>query len=221
MDWLSYRYFGNSVSPQEVRERKQVMKGQKTLSTIKLLLVGIAIGFASTILFGLVLYCIEGDELSMDPKTFGNIKVWVQETPSAEDTMALDVSKMMFMAKADVPFLSVRMDKDGQVAHLSLLNEKGRVCLTMMASTGPDKWERVIYAGGDGNGNYTVGEMFVNINFNGHFDAKHVFDDTGKKVARYIYIGHIWKQVNRCNDRKAALGQTKYTFDPNSGWRKE
>ncbi len=195
------------------------MKKRRTLSTIKLLLVGIAIGFASTILFGLVLYCIEGDELPMEPKTFGDIKIWAQDTSGVEDTTALDVSKMMFMTKADVPFLSVRMDKDGQVAHLSLLNEKGRVCLTMMASTEPDKWQRVIYAGGDGNGDYTVGEMFVDINFNGHFDVKRVFDDTGEKVSSYIYIDQDWKKVDRCDLKKAIADTTTYVFDFNDGWR--
>lgn len=197
------------------------MKSQRGLSTIKLLAVGIFIGFAIIILLGFILsyYVDPGTMLTGDPKTFGDIKVWVYQPVDVESNAGQDVSKMMFMTKSNALFLSVRMNKAGEIAHLSLLDEKKRVCFTMKASAEPDKWERAIYAGNSNGDDYTIGEMFVDINFDGHFDVKHVFDDTGKKVSMSIYIDGIWKQVDRCNNRKAISGQTAYVFDKNSGWQ--
>lgn len=151
------------------------MEKRSGLSTIFVLLIGIAIGIAITILFGMILYYIEGETLSTEPKTFGDIKVWAAKVSGVKK----DVSKMMFMAKADTPFLSVRMDKAGKVAHLSLLDEKERVCFTMTASTEPNKWKRIIY-GGYNEAGIPSGEMFVDINFDGHFDIRNVLDDSGQ-----------------------------------------
>ncbi len=195
------------------------MKGQNISSTIKLLLAGIAIGIAGTILFGMVLCYIEGEELSTDPKTFGDIKVWAYKPLDVEGTVAQDVDKVLIMARNDIPFLCAsQRNKAGKVTNLSLLDEEGRVCFTMTASAEAGKWERVIYNGYIDD-NYTRTEGFVDINFDGHFDVKNVFDDTGKKLLRYIYVGLTWKEVDRCNFVKAESGQTMYVFDKDSGWR--
>jgi len=184
------------------------MENRSGSSTIFVFLIGIAIGVAITILFGMILYYIEGETLSIEPKTFGDIKVWATKVSGVKD-----VSKMMFMAKADTPFLSVHMDKVGKVAHLSLLDEKERVCFTMTASTEPSKWEHIIY-GGYNEAGIQSGEMFVDINFDGHFDTRNVLDGSGKKVSRYIYIDQIWQQVTvvtleKRNQAKRHMSLTK------------
>ena len=61
--------------------------------------------------------------------------------------------------------------------------------------------------------------MFVDVNFDGHFDIRHIFDDTEKKVSRYIYIGQDWKKVDRCDPKKAIADTTTYVFDFNDGWQ--
>lgn len=196
------------------------MKNKRTVSSMKLLFIGVGIGVGMTILWGLVLYLIEGEELSTDPKTFGDIKMWVTND---EGIKAHNVSKMLFMAKDEIPFLSIRMDKAGQVSHVSLLDEKMRVCATMTTSSEPGKWEHMIYGRYTDytDDNYTFSELYIDINFDGHFDTKYALNDIGEKVARYIHINLVWKEVERCNFREAILGEEKYTFDPNAGWRKE
>ena len=158
------------------------------------------------------------------PCSFGNIKIWVEKV-SGRDKEIYDFSKGLRLAKDDIPFILINMDKAGKISSLSITNRKN-LRFTMAASRHPGKWERAIYVGYN-DANYPTGETYVDINFDGHFDIKHVFDDAGKKVSTYIYINSSWIQVNSCDAKedgitfKAVLGQTMYVFDPNSGWHYE
>ena len=82
----------------------------------------------------------------------------------------------------------------------------------------PGKWGQANYSGRVG-----VGDFLVDINFDGRFDVKYVKDDNGKIISANIFINDKWQRVNNCRakDMTAILGETKYIFDPNSGWRKE
>jgi hypothetical protein len=151
------------------------------------------------------------------PRSFGDIRIWVEKGPANQEEN-YDVSEAMYMAKTGKPFLMVAMNNVGKVVSLSLL-EGESIRFTTTASDKPGKWERGIYGGG-GYG-YTTGECYVDINFDGHFDKKNVFDNAGRKVAREIYIDGIWQPVDHVDFQKAVSGQIKYTFNPDYGWRKE
>lgn len=154
------------------------------------------------------------------PETFGDIKIWTARPPSSKFRKDHDISKMMLVAKGDRPFLSLRMNKTGKVTHLSLLGEDGKLRFTITASKELGKWEHAIYAG-EGDGDYFVGEMFTDIDFDGQFDVKRVYDDTGKQISQHIYYNNIWETVEHGDLQKAISGQTKYRFDANSGWCEE
>ncbi len=194
------------------------MEKRRTLSTIIIFSLGFVVGVAVLILIGAIGSYIHPVTSLTWPKKFGDIKIWVDEPTDCENTSELDVSKMMFMAKRGIPFLTVGMNKSGKVAHFSLLGESERLILTMTASAEPGRWERLIYSGKDKN-DRIGGEMFIDVNFDGHFDIRHIFDDTGKKVSRYIYIDQDWKKVDRCDVKKAIADTTTYVFDFNDGWR--
>lgn len=125
---------------------------------------------------------------------------------------------MLFMTKADIPVLALHLDNTAKVSNLSLVREGPRTCLTMSASEKPGRWEHVIYAGSDG-GNFTTGEMYVDINFDGHFDTKHIFDDTGKRISSSIYYNNIWEPVDCCDFQKAVSGNISYRFSEDTGWQ--
>jgi len=150
------------------------------------------------------------------PRFFGDIKVWV-ERASANQEENYNISKAMYMAKDGKPFLVVDMNNAGKVVGLSLL-EGESIRFTMTASEEPGKWERGIYGGG-GYG-YTTGESYVDINFDGHFDVKHIFDNSGRKIASEICVNGTWQQVEHGNLQKAVSDQATYIFDTDSGWRK-
>jgi hypothetical protein len=193
------------------------VKERRVLSTIIALIIGVFIGFATSLLIGAIgSYLHPCTRLTGWPKTFGDIKVWAQDVSEIKKNTD-DVSKVMLMAKADIPFLSVDMDRTGNVVSLSLLGRRETLNFTMTASDEVGKWGRAIYAGSSSG--YTTGEMYVDINFDGHFDVKRIFDDTGKEISMYIYIDRTWTPVDRCNLQEAVLGQKKYVFDNNSGWQ--
>ncbi|MBA7661042.1 hypothetical protein ES703_69052 [subsurface metagenome] len=202
------------------------MKSQRGLSTIKLLTVGIVIGVAITILFGLILCYIEGEALSIEPKTFGDIKVWAQKPLVAEGTEVpagfyQEAHKLLWMTKDDSPFLMIAQNEAGKATGLYLLKNKDEpvLCLEPLSSLG--KWGRAKYSRGNGTGK-AVGDVFVDIDFDGQFDFKLALDSSGNLISRSIFVNGSWQKVDRCSIKKlqAAIGQTMYTFDPNSGWRR-
>jgi len=122
------------------------------------------------------------------------------------------------MSKSGIPFLTVYQDKDGNVAQLCIIDEKENILFSMAPTTEPGKWKRVTYCGYNEMGNMN-GEFFLDINFDGRFDTKHVLNDAGEKISTYIFIDRIWKQVDSANTKIAISGQTTYVFDNDSGWK--
>ena len=91
------------------------MKKGKTLHTIIILFIGFVVGVAVPILIGAIGSYVHPVTSLTWPKKFGDITIWVDKLTDSEDTSELDVSKMMYMAKGGILFLSVRMDKSGKV----------------------------------------------------------------------------------------------------------
>lgn len=196
------------------------MEARQGLSKVKMLFVGIAMGVAIILIIGAIgSYLDPGTALTGHPKKFGDITIFVQEAARGGDALYQDedIDQMLFMAKADVPFLTIGLDNSGKINGLSLLDKRGKLSFTMTPSTDSGRWKGAIYAAQDNTG-CTVGEMFVDINFDGRFDIRRIYDDTGKKVSSYIYIDQGWKKIDRCNFEKAIAGTTTYIFDFNDKW---
>ena len=192
------------------------MKKRRTIIT---LIVGILIGLGLVVLSGGILSYVHPEtELTGFPKTYGDIKIWCTEIDDVTVSDGHDVSNMMYMAKDNISFLAVDMDKEGKVRSLSLLDEQGDILFTVEASPEPGKWEKAIYAGSNGT-DHTTGEMYMDINFDGHFDAKHIFDDTGEKVAGYIYIDKKWVEVGERGFWDDGTEKDGYIFNKDSGWQ--
>lgn len=197
------------------------MKSQRPLSKVIVLLIGMCVGITVTVFAGAILsYLDPGTLLTSRPKIFGDIKIFVYEPNALEATMLHDITKTMVMTKSDTPFLSIAMDRAGKISNLSLLDGDSKLRFTMTASSELGKWEDAIYAGGGGTGR-TTGGMYVDIDFDGHFDVKNVFDDSGKKISQHIYMDGIWQQVDRCNFEKAVSGEARYVFTASSGWHRK
>jgi len=191
----------------------------KKRRTIITLIVGILIGLGLVVLSGGILSYVHPEtELTGFPKTYGDIKIWCAEIDDVTVRDGHDVSNMMYMAKDNISFLAVDMDKEGKVRSLSLLDEQGDILFTVEASPEPGKWEKAIYAGSNGT-DHTTGEMYMDINFDGHFDAKHIFDDTGEKVAGYIYIDKKWVEVGERGFWDDGTEKDGYIFNKDSGWQ--
>jgi len=204
------------------------VKGRRTLSTIINLFLGVAIGFAIALLIGLIRVHAEGGKPLMSPRTFGNIKIWAQKPEVAEGTEVpsgfyQEANKMLWMTKDDTPFLMITQNEAGKIDRLHLLKNKDEPVLFMTSLNSPGKWGRATYSCGGGTGK-PVGDALIDIDFDGRFDFNLVVDNEGRRVSRSIFTDGVWQKVDRCSIKqmKAAIGQTWYTFDPNTGsWQRE
>ena len=203
------------------------MNKQKTLS-LMLLLAGIVIGIIISFLIGAIISCIDpGTELTEHLKTFGDIKVWAQKPLVVEDEQIpegfyQEAHKVLLMTKDAIPFLMIHQDKEGEISNLYLLRGNYDPVLTMQPSKTPGKWVLASYGMSDGAGK-PIGDTLIDIDFNGSFDFKILTDDTGNLLSRSIFLDGVWEEVDKCSleAKGAAIGQTRYVFDPNFGWQRD
>ena len=203
------------------------MNKQKT-SSLMILLAGIAIGIVILLSIGAILSWIDpGTELTGHFKTFGDIKVSAYKSSVVEDEKIpeefyQEANKMLLMTKDNIPFLMIHQDKEGEISNLYLLRGNYDPVLTMQPSKSPGKWFQASYGMSDGTGK-PIGETFIDIDFNGSFDFKILMDDIGNLLSRSIHLDGVWEEVDKCNinAKRAAIGQSRYIFDPNLDWRHE
>jgi len=200
------------------RKGKAMRKGKVSLGIIVTFFVGVIVGLGIAVLAGAILYYIEPDTLLTEcPKTFGDIKVWAFEPTDLEEDE--DVDKSLVMAKDDIPFLYIFQNEAGEISSFHLSSGPQKSVFHMTPQSTPGKWGQARYSKGNGTG-HLVGNGFTDIDFDGQFDFKFVLDDNGKRISRSIFIDGVWQKIDRCNtdDMIAVSGQTKYIFEPNSGW---
>ena len=190
------------------------MISKKVLSNVIYLSVGVVIGFCMAMLFAVILYSLDPDTLADGDRTFGDVKVWVEKIPD-DPRIDHDAANMIYVARAGQAFLAIEMDSARKINRFSILDENQHITFTLAASKMTSRWERGLYGGNSKIGE-PVGEGYVDIDFNGQFDAKHVYNDIGEKLSGHIYIHGNW--LRAVGDLSNVIaGQTKYTFDPNSG----
>ena len=195
------------------------MRKRKTLSTIIILLVGIVVGFTVAVLIGTYFnYRDPYTLLRGHPKRFGDIKIVALKPLDFEEDE--DVDKVLMMTKDDVPFLVISQNESGKVSDLTLLRDRDTPVFRMKPLSTQGKWGQAIYSGSNEAGK-AVGDVLIDIDFDGRFDFRLVLDSEGERISRSIFIDGSWQSVNYCNPDEmiATLGQTKYIFDPNSGWQ--
>ncbi len=199
------------------------MRSRKGLSHVITIFIGIVVGFILTILIGIFQYHIFGCERPLvGTATSGDIAISVLKASAFEEGIDdPNIDEVLGMKKKGKMFLMMFQDKAGNTIKLGLFDEKKHPILTMKSLSASGRWGNANYGGANEAGRL-IGDNYTDINFDGNFDVKLVFDGTGKGVLRKeIYINGIWKQVERCNFRKAILDQTTYVFDSNTGWHEE
>jgi hypothetical protein len=161
-------------------------------------------------------------ELTNLHKTFGDIEIWAQKPVVTEgDEVPVGfyqkVGKELWMTRDGAPFLLITKDVNDKISGLYLLKNKKESVLVLEPLEVPGKWGKAFYR------NYRkgkpVGDIFIDLDFDGRFDFKAVVDSNGNRVSRSIFINNDWQIVNYFSreEMKAVAGKTKYLFDPNSG----
>ena len=197
------------------------MKNRKTLSTIIVFFVGVVVGFGILYAIGVIVdYPDRGTQLTHNPKIFGDIKVYAYYQSDVGASSDPNIYRTLWMTKDGVPFLSIIQKASGEVSAFHLLNDKKEPVFSMEPLSGSGKWGRAAYRGYNQAGELS-GDDYVDIDFDGHFDIK--LHGNGKLASVSIFVDESWKEVQhwKGKDTTAAIGERKYIFDPNSGWRED
>jgi hypothetical protein len=94
--------------------------------------------------------------------------------------------------------------------------------LTMVASDKPGVWYKVRYAptfipvydGGKLTRYRTVGELYTDLDFDGQFDAKEIWNDKSVIVSESILIKGEWRELGRM-DSNGRFSKRAGAYDPN------
>lgn len=160
-------------------------------------------------------------ELTTLHKTFGDIEVWAQKPIISEGEEVPGFyqkdGKELWMTKDGKPFLMIIKDVNDKIRVLFLLKNEDEHVLTLEPLDVPGKWGKAMYT--NLRKGKPVGDMFVDLDFDGRFDVKAVTDSNGSRVSHSIFINNNWQidDYFSLEEMKARVGGTKYLFDPNSG----
>ncbi len=162
------------------------------------------------------------NKLTSVHKTFGDIEIWAQKPVISEgEEVPVDfyqkADQILWMTKDGAPFLMISKDVNDRISTVSLLKNKDEPVLTLEPSNFPRKWGKASYS--NCRKGKPVGDVFVDLDFNGCFDFKVVTDSNGNRISRSIFINSNWQIVDSFSLKKmkAIVGKTRYLFDPNSG----
>jgi hypothetical protein len=199
-----------------MRKGETMGRGKISVGVVVSFFAGIVVGIVICLAIGAILCYIEpGVDLTDSPGTFGDIKVWAKKPSDVEGILTeLGIHRTLLMTKNKDLLLMVTQNEAGENIDLSLFDNTEYPIFKIEFLNTPGKWGLAGYSGRN------KGDFFVDIDFDGHFDVKYVSDDNGKIISANIFINDTWQCVNNCraNERTAILGETKYIFDPNSGW---
>jgi hypothetical protein len=183
--------------------------------------------FAAGFVVGIIcLYLIEtysaylspNAELHGYPKKFGDVKITAFKSTDQQASKGID--KILMITKGEMPFFYASENKAGRVTEAAILGQEKQIRFVMFASDRSETgWANAVYA--YGKNNLTMGDKFTDINFDGKFDEKEVYNDKGTKLTTYIYIDNNWKQADSGMDGEIKVGGIKYVFDAGAGWRQD
>jgi hypothetical protein len=190
--------------------------GKKNASFSNLLCFVLGVLLSAIVLILLGTYCNYMDPYTImrgHPKIFGDLKI-----RTVEENDDKEINCYLVMLKDDKQFFYAQKNKENKVTDVAIVGANNSIRLSIKSSEETGGWKTAIYGCTKG---YTKGEQYVDIDFDGQFDAKNIFDNQGELLSKWIYSDGIWQKVDYLDDGKAILGQTRYVFDANSGWRED
>jgi len=163
-------------------------------------------------------YLSPNAELSGYPKKFGDVRI--EAFKSTDQQASKGIDKILMITKGEVPFFYASENKAGNVTEVAILGQEKQIRFVMFAADKSETgWANAVYA--YGKNNLTIGDKYTDIDFDGKFDEKEVYNDKGTKLTTYIYIDNNWKQTDSVMDGGVKVGGIKYVFDAGAGWRKD
>jgi hypothetical protein len=161
-------------------------------------------------------YLSPNAELWGYPRKFGDVTITAFKSSDQQASKGID--KILMITKGESPFFYASKNKAGNVTEAAILGQEKQIRFVMFASN-KGGWANAVYA--YGKNNLTMGDKYTDINFDGKFDEKEVYNDKGTKLTTYIYVDNNWKQADSAVDGGVKVGGIKYVFDAGAGWQKD
>jgi hypothetical protein len=173
------------------------------------------IGLTLAVITGAVLEHLDAGTLLRHPKNIGDIKI-IPFGPKTAPNNAPDGG--FTMTKDGERFFYAAIGSNDKITDVAILRGKD-IFFTMATSKRSGNWIGTTY--GFCHNGRDVGEHYMDLNFDGQFDLKGFYNDKGELISKYIYINQDWIKVDweKPAEHAAGVGQTKFIFDPNSGWQ--
>lgn len=143
---------------------------------------------------------------------FGDITISAFVPIDANDTYVEELT----LYKNDRKFLWTYRNSLDEVHNLNLVGSSGDIIFSLDASKEPGKWRVASYGLFE-----PKCEHYFDINFDGQFDVKALFDKNDEVLSRYIYYEGVWKRAENSQEHqnKAVSGSETFTFHEDSGWQ--
>ncbi len=163
-------------------------------------------------------YLSPNAELYGYPKKFGDVTITAFKSTGLQESKGID--KILMITKGESPFFYASKNNAGRVTEVAILGQEKQIRFVMFAAEKNETgWANAMYA--YGKNNLTIGDKYTDINFDGKFDEKEVYNEKGTKLTTYIYVDNNWKQADSVMDGGVKVGGIKYVFDADAGWRKD
>lgn len=174
---------------------------------------GVIIGIALTIIIGFLVGEYSYTDLPINvPRTFGNIRICAIENTDPEN----GITKSLIMKKDGLSFFYAELDKNNKVNNVAIVSPNNDVRFSMVSSTETGGWKNATYT--YDKDHKTIGDEYIDFNFDGCFDIKEVFDSNGNKKSIFIPLGGQWVEVSRMKGGRAFVNGQSYVYTDISGW---
>ena len=120
------------------------------------------------------------------------------------------------MNKDGIPFFYAELDKNNKVNQIAIVGANKEIRFTMKSSSKPGTWKNAMYS--YDKDHKTIGDEYIDFNFDGRFDIRQIFDSNGKKKSIFIPLGEQWVEVSRMKGGKAFINDQTYVFTDTNGW---
>lgn len=200
------------------------MLTSRFLKSAGFLLCGFIIGIVFTLIVGFdEEHHKQGREL-IKPGTFGDIRILIKDLEYPDINKVLEVLTIwkgeypfiaipkeptgnipnirIVDAMAERELIRIYFEKD-RISEFSLVGNEGQPVFTVDASNKAGVWHKANYTSfvkidkplGRWVDYMPVGEHYEDIDFDGHFDAKMVYNEKGEIDSFYIFIKGQWQEV--------------------------
>ena len=172
-----------------------------------MLVVGFIIGIFIILFLGYLVSKSSSNNLHVNkPIIFGNLTIRAVENTIPND----NIVKCLNIMKDGQIFFYAELDVNNKINNIALVSSNNDIRFSMASSREPGRWKNAMYS--YDKDNKTIGDEYIDTNFDGRFDVKLTFDANGNRKSVYISLNDQWEKVDSIKGGKAIINGQTYIF---------